>query len=272
MSDPLQWPQVLETEVNALRGGPVLGPDAPADPDKRLPLLHQAIHAHPTSALCLSGGGVRSGTFALGVLQGLAHLGVLGKFDYLSTVSGGGYIGGWLTAWLHRQGPEGREQTLRALDPDQTVAATGQIDAEPVGYLRRMCQYLAPTGGADMWTLFATLGRNLILNWTVILPPIAAALLVPRLFYTITLASEVYRTEGLAGMACVTDSAGPPIFLAIALGGFTIAIGYVAAVFAGPGRRWSRADSSHGSSLRCASARSAARSSGRRFRATSIRP
>ena len=239
MSDPLQWPQVLEAEVNALRGGPVLGSDAPTDPDQRLPLLHKAIHAHPTSALCLSGGGVRSGTFALGVLQGLAHLGVLGKFDYLSTVSGGGYIGGWLTAWLHRQGPEGREQTLRALDPDQTVAATGQIDAGPVGYLRRMCQYLAPTGGADMWTLFATLGRNLILNWTVILPLIAAALLVPRLFYTITLAYEVPSKE-LVGLACLKDASAPPIFLAMALVGFTIAVGYVAAVFAGPGRRWSQ--------------------------------
>ena len=45
---------------------------------------------------------MRSGSFGLGVLQGLARAGVLGKFDYLSTVSGGGYIGGWLTAWrLH---------------------------------------------------------------------------------------------------------------------------------------------------------------------------
>ncbi|HZU31180.1 MAG TPA: hypothetical protein VFB79_08705, partial [Candidatus Angelobacter sp.] len=41
------------------------------------------------SALCISGGGIRSATFALGALQGLAQLGILEKFDYLSTVSGG---------------------------------------------------------------------------------------------------------------------------------------------------------------------------------------
>src|SRR5690606_23341560 len=36
------------------------------------------------SALCLSGGGIRSATFNLGVLQGLARAGILDKFDYLS--------------------------------------------------------------------------------------------------------------------------------------------------------------------------------------------
>src|SRR5258707_1170322 len=58
----------------------------------------------PRSALCLSGGGIRSATFNLGVLQGLARHELLGKFDYLSTVSGGGFIGGWLTAWIYREG------------------------------------------------------------------------------------------------------------------------------------------------------------------------
>ncbi len=56
------------------------------------------------SALCISGGGIRSATFALGALQGLADLGILENFDYLSTVSGGGYIGGWLTVWKERKG------------------------------------------------------------------------------------------------------------------------------------------------------------------------
>src|SRR5207237_5108840 len=55
------------------------------------------------SALCLSGGGVRSAVFNLGILQGLARAGLLSKFDYLSTVSGGGFIGSWLSAWVHRE-------------------------------------------------------------------------------------------------------------------------------------------------------------------------
>ncbi|HEV8144597.1 MAG TPA: patatin-like phospholipase family protein [Methylomirabilota bacterium] len=52
--------------------------------------------------LALSGGGIRSATFSLGVLQGLDSLRLLHVFDYLSTVSGGGFAGGWWTAWLSR--------------------------------------------------------------------------------------------------------------------------------------------------------------------------
>ena len=43
--------------------------------------------------LSFSGGDLRSATFNLGVLQGLAGLGLLRFTDYLPTVSGGGYSG-----------------------------------------------------------------------------------------------------------------------------------------------------------------------------------
>jgi len=56
------------------------------------------------NALCLSGGGIRSATFALGVIHGLARHGYLKQFDYLSTVSGGGFAGSWLSAWIPRAG------------------------------------------------------------------------------------------------------------------------------------------------------------------------
>src|SRR5688572_802846 len=46
--------------------------------------------------LALSGGGIRSATFALGLLRGLAQNGILKRFDYLSTVSGGGFTGAML--------------------------------------------------------------------------------------------------------------------------------------------------------------------------------
>src|SRR5207253_6103577 len=54
-----------------------------------------AVHAARLSAdmdtlgVALSGGGIRSATFNLGVLQGLAHCDLLRRVDYLSTVSGG---------------------------------------------------------------------------------------------------------------------------------------------------------------------------------------
>jgi len=53
--------------------------------------------------LALSGGGIRSATFSLGFLQGLEQVGLLRIFDYVSTVSGGGYAGGWWSAWLGRE-------------------------------------------------------------------------------------------------------------------------------------------------------------------------
>ena len=55
------------------------------------------------AGLALSGGGIRSASYALGVLQALAHAKWLPRFDYLSTVSGGGYIGSSLTYLLHRK-------------------------------------------------------------------------------------------------------------------------------------------------------------------------
>ncbi len=48
--------------------------------------------------LAFSGGGIRSATFGLGVLEALKNQNLLKKIDYLSTVSGGGYIGAWLSA------------------------------------------------------------------------------------------------------------------------------------------------------------------------------
>ena len=66
-----------------------------------------AVLDEHVTGLAFSGGGIRSGTFAVGFLQGLATLGLLRRFDYLSTVSGGGYAGGWLAAWLKRDGDAG---------------------------------------------------------------------------------------------------------------------------------------------------------------------
>src|ERR1043166_3683228 len=63
--------------------------------DRTLEEAHQLIRdlQADRSALCISGGGIRSASFALGVVQRLAEAGFLKKFDYLSTVSGGGYLG-----------------------------------------------------------------------------------------------------------------------------------------------------------------------------------
>jgi predicted acylesterase/phospholipase RssA len=70
------------------------------------------LHANPNRpaaeksliGLAFSGGGIRSATFNLGVLQVLARNKLLRSMDYVSTVSGGGYIGGWLMGWMYHQG------------------------------------------------------------------------------------------------------------------------------------------------------------------------
>jgi len=54
--------------------------------------------------LALSGGGIRSAAICLGVLQALNKHNVLRNIDYLSTVSGGGYIGSSLTATMTEAG------------------------------------------------------------------------------------------------------------------------------------------------------------------------
>jgi hypothetical protein len=64
------------------------------------------------TGMCLSGGGIRSATFNLGILQGLAVRGWLDQFDYLSSVSGGGYIHSWLAAWLKRESTSRKERNL----------------------------------------------------------------------------------------------------------------------------------------------------------------
>ena len=98
--------QVLRKEFESVRPselGPILaGPSsAITENDRRRELYRLALGELRLSALALSGGGIRSACVALGVIQSLAEAKLLRQFDYLSTVSGGGYIGSWLSAWLY---------------------------------------------------------------------------------------------------------------------------------------------------------------------------
>ena len=175
-------------------------------------------------ALCCSGGGIRSATFCLGVIQALAHYDVtrlasphnqttnhesqgtaapvaesdaakkvrpeikidpekslLGRFHYLSTVSGGGYIGSWLSAW--------RARTDFATIINELTGRPQGADVEPpaISWLRAYSNYLTPALGitsADTWAAVAICIRNLILNWLVIIPVVCAALLLLKLIAT----------------------------------------------------------------------------------------
>lgn len=52
------------------------------------------------AGLAFSGGGIRSATFHLGVLEALEEMNKLDRMDYLSTVSGGSYLAGWMIGHL----------------------------------------------------------------------------------------------------------------------------------------------------------------------------
>jgi hypothetical protein len=98
--------------------------------------------------VALSGGGIRSATFALGVLQRLKDLDFLRQVDYLSTVSGGGYIGSWLLGNVRRT-----QYFLSAMTSWE----------ESIDYLRNYSKYLAPQSGflsADTWVIWGTWIRN----------------------------------------------------------------------------------------------------------------
>ena len=168
--------------------------------------------------LCLSGGGIRSASFNLGVLQALANQKLISNLDYLSTVSGGGYIGSWLMQWIKNDGSVSNVEKL--IVPDREVNATaertpldqptatrtdsrrkrpsdasnsysqpieGQLskvfacEPEPIRHLRANTNFLTPTPGVlsvDSWTLFAIYLRNLLLNSFVLLPTLIAIKLI----------------------------------------------------------------------------------------------
>ena len=190
-----------------------------------LPLL-RLLHGMQGSALCLSGGGIRSASFSLGVLEGLSRFSTGGmqdvnptgpslmhELDYLSTVSGGGYIGCWFMAWVTRLQ---WKETLYPLKPGilfgrarkrlerervfqpgaayQTavralagLAAHTSGDPAPrtIRHLREYTSFLAPKLGftLDTLALLSIVVRNLVVNWAMIVPLLVCVVAQPLLFH-----------------------------------------------------------------------------------------
>lgn len=197
-------------------------PHTQEDTDKIDAALFQEFHRERRTALCLSGGGVRSATFGLGVLHGLAKAkekfkqgsepkSPLTEFDYLSTVSGGGYVGSWFSAWAAREekdGKNGPEVVVDALA--RTPITTLDPEPGPLLHLRTYCRFLNPKMGAlsaDTWTLVATVGRNMILNWLVLIPLFMAALVLPLLYQIAVTSGVIPMTSTLMNAALAMGAA-----------------------------------------------------------------
>ena len=148
--------------------------------------------------LAFSGGGIRSASFGLGVLQALAKYDCLKKFDYLSTVSGGGYIGSSLSWFLHKHWQKdgsrervefgvskanfpfgtrpnalGDDEKLRAKktalsDEEKTTLTAlkgGSKDKMSIlRYIRQNMNYLFPSDSIGPFSLLASIVRGFVLN------------------------------------------------------------------------------------------------------------
>lgn len=138
----------LERELLAKRRGrPLDGAERPPD---------------DMVGVALSGGGIRSATFCLGVFQALAHFKLLSKVDYLSTVSGGGYFGSFLGRLFSRM------EVTTTNDVEELLSATPGGTGRPakgalldvVGWLRENGRYLSPNGAGDLLLGGAAFLRN----------------------------------------------------------------------------------------------------------------
>ena len=117
------------------------------------------------TGIALSGGGVRSASFCLGVLQALDSLSnhdephILDAVDYLSTVSGGGYIGTSLISGL--------------MQPDFSFPFDSRFDEQETPetqHLRDYSNFLAPNGMLDYLVSAALVFRGLLVNAIIVLP------------------------------------------------------------------------------------------------------
>src|SRR5438094_5825940 len=212
--------EVLEAEFVALHGE--LPSDYPgsSEPKTRLKALYDAIHGlkEKRAALCISGGGIRSATFGLGILQGLARCGLLDKFHYLSTVSGGGYVGSWLSAWINRAGLTSVSGQLAR----QSQHTRPNPEPLEIQNLRSYSNYLSPRLGifsADSWTIVGTYLRNLLLNWCVIIPLLAAFFALPWIFSSIVMMDPPLRTDAVFWIGAVM------VMIGVAYMGFNLPCG-----------------------------------------------
>jgi hypothetical protein len=109
--------------------------------------------------VALSGGGNRSSTFCLGVLQALNATGTLENVHYLSTVSGGGYIGTAMTVGMSTGGSFPFGQT--GVDVGETPETR---------HLRDNSRYLLQDGVRSLISAFVIYLRGIAMNAVVVVP------------------------------------------------------------------------------------------------------
>lgn len=180
----------------------------------------EAVASTGTVGLALSGGGIRSATFCLGLVRALAKSGLLKKFDYLSTVSGGGYLGGMLGRLYAL--PVSNRSIEDSLASDDTIL---------LAWLRNNGRYLTPAGFIDrslaMTQIFRSFLASLFLLTLMCLVISGLAISLNTLLvlqpdkleaapWLIALSVPVYFTAALALSYWILDDENPKKSLTIA--------------------------------------------------------
>ncbi|MGB7230267.1 MAG: hypothetical protein WBD19_01245 [Candidatus Acidiferrum sp.] len=196
------------------------------DPGPQRPAAQKSL-----IGLAFSGGGIRSATFNLGVLQALAKRNLLRSIDYVSTVSGGGYIGGWLMGWMHHQELGIRDIESRLSTPPSMPGQAG--DLPEIHFLRDYSNYLTPRKGlfgGDFLAFLASYLRNTFLNQIILVLALLSLLLVPRsILYLLHLLEDC--EQNLQGtVSCTLQPFMQSQYFALACGFF---FGLVAIIFIG---------------------------------------
>lgn len=209
----------------------------------------QAVRPKDLAGIALSGGGIRSATFSLGVLQALAEKGdkeeegkgVLRRFDYLSTVSGGGYIGSALTWLLHREWDDKDSRPVRmGLDKDDLVFGTHWRLADGGGraggyqpykkavlhFMRQHADYLKPGNGITLGSLIAVALRGLIVSVLVYLPVL---ILLISILYTLGLYTP-WKEPWPWAKNIIGDDAQPLFLLAYGMGIAFVVVSFIYAI------------------------------------------
>lgn len=118
--------------------------------------IAQAQLPNDTVGLALSGGGIRSATLCLGVLQALAKRGRLKYVDCLSTVSGGGYIGAFLGRLFTRDSCPSRNSG------ECIEGVVGNLLSAENRWLRAHANYISGAGRSDREITLGVIWRNLL--------------------------------------------------------------------------------------------------------------
>ncbi|WP_286262706.1 patatin-like phospholipase family protein [Thalassotalea atypica] len=115
-----------------------------------------------TIGIALSGGGIRSATFNLGVLQALENAQKLKNIDYMSTASGGGYIGSALT-WFKSKCPDKFPFGTKRADHNRFG---GQV----VSWIRSHSSFLTPGNGINLISLLSAIVTGTFINLMIVVP------------------------------------------------------------------------------------------------------